>query len=84
MSAPNRSNDSHVPSDSSDRNTPKRGGFGEFSAMYRTRWAMSHPTMLRQWAADRELLPLALPDAAAQDPIPAVSAPGRDVPNGGE
>ena len=83
MSAPNQSNDPPVPSDASGRETPKRGGFGEFSATYRARWAMSHPNMVRQWPGDTEL-PLTLPDAGDPEPIPAVSAPGRAVPNGGE
>ena len=81
MSVPDRSKDPHVPSDASGPNTPKRGGFGEFSAMYRARWAMSHPNMLRQWPGD-SALPLALPNAA--EPIPAVIAPGREMPNDGE
>jgi hypothetical protein len=83
MSVPDRSNDTHLPSESSDPDTPKRGGFGEFSAMYRARWALSHPTMHRPWPAEGHALPLALPDAAAE-PTLAVIAPRRDVPNGDE
>jgi len=84
MSVPDRSNNTHVPAESSDHDTPKRSGFGQFSAMYRTRWAMSHPNMRRQWPGDSEPLPLALPGAADPEPIPAVSAPSRNVPNGRE
>ena len=80
MPVPNRPNDSPVPSDS-NRDTPKRGGFGEFSAMYRARWALSHPNMHRPWPADGNVLPLALPTAADAAPMPALSAPSRDVPN---
>ena len=82
MSVPNRSNDSHVPSDSSAHDTPTGGGIGAFAAAYRARWAMSHPNMRRQWPADIGPLPLAPSGAAAQEPIPALSAPGRDRPNG--
>ena len=83
MSVPaDRSNDSPLPPDSSDRKTPKRGGFGEFSALYRARWAMSHPNMRRQWAAESEALPLAPLFVAEPEPIPVLSAPGRDVPTG--
>ena len=86
MSVPDRPIDTHIPQDSSERDTSKRGGFGQFSAMYRARWAMSHPNMRRQWPGDTEALPLplALPNAADPEPIPAVSAPGRTMPNGHE
>jgi hypothetical protein len=84
MSIPDRSNDTHVPAESSDHDTPKRSGFGEFSAMYRTRWAMSHPNMRGPWPAEGHALPLALPDAAAAEPTLPVIAPRRNVPNGDE
>ncbi|MDF2770585.1 MAG: hypothetical protein K0S86_78 [Geminicoccaceae bacterium] len=84
MSVPDRSNDSPLPPHSSVRNTPKRGGFGEFSALYRARWAMSHPDMRREWPGDGEARPLALPGVADPEPIPTMSAPRRGAPNGDE
>ena len=84
MPVPNRPNDSPVPSDSSNRETPKRGGFGAFSAMYRARWAMSYPNLHRAWPTDGNALPLALPHAVDAEPMPALSAPRRDAPNDDE
>jgi hypothetical protein len=84
MSVPDRPTDSRAAQKSSEPGAPKRGGFGEFSALYRARWATSHPNMRRQWPGDSAALPLALPSAADPQPIPVLSAPRRHAPNADE
>jgi len=71
MSAPKRSNEPQapqVPQRSSERDTPRMGGFGAFSAMYRARWALNHPTIRRLWPGDNEAQPPALPGAPDVEP----------------
>lgn len=68
MSAPERSNEPQGPQRSSEHDTPRMGGFGAFSAMYRARWALNHPSMHRRWPGDNEAQPPALPGAPDVEP----------------
>jgi hypothetical protein len=68
MSAPARSNEPQAPQRSSERDTPRTGGFVAFSALYRARWALNHPSMRRLWPGDNEAQPPALPDAPDVEP----------------
>ena len=68
MSALERSRESQTPQRSSDNDTLRPGGFGEFSAMYRARWSLNHPRMRRLWPGDNEAQPAALPGAPDVDP----------------
>ncbi len=68
MSAPERSNEPQAPQRSSDHDTLRPGGFGAFSAMYRARWALNHPSMRRLWPGDNEAQPPALPGAPDVEP----------------
>jgi hypothetical protein len=68
MVAPKRSNELQEPQRSSKHDAPKRGGFGEFSGVYRARWASNHPRMRRLWPGDIEAQPPALPGAPGVEP----------------
>lgn len=67
MSARERSDEPQTPQRSSDH-TLRASGFGEFSAMYRARWASNHPRMRRLWPGDHEAQPPALPRALDAEP----------------
>ena len=82
MSAPVRSKgpgESHVPS---EREAPKPGGFGAFSAVYRARWALNHPNMHRQWPGDVTAIALALPGAPHPERDLVAGTRNHDTPNG--
>jgi hypothetical protein len=52
MLGPKRPDEVREQSDASEPTGPNAGGFGEFSGLYRARWAANHPHMTRQWPAD--------------------------------
>ena len=68
MSAPERSNEPQAPQGTSEYAKPSLGGFRQFAAVYRARWAMNHPKMRQRWFADRQ----------SQPPVLPISAPGLD------
>ena len=68
MSAPERSNEPQAPQGASEYAKPSLGGFGQFAAKYRARWAMNHPKTRQRWFVDSQSEPLALP----------ISAPGLE------
>lgn len=86
MSAPERSSEPQEPQRSSEHDMPKPGGFGEFFAVYRARWAMDHPNMRRRWPVTTDsqspVMPAGAP-ALEHDPMPARPAAIRqgDTPN---
>jgi hypothetical protein len=79
MSAPERSNEPQAPQRSSEYDTPRTGGFGAFSAVYRARWALNHPSMHRLWPGDNEAQPPALPGAPDAEPESAPVTTGGDT-----
>ena len=68
MSAPERSNEPQAPQGASEDAKPSPGGFGQFAAVYRARWAMNHPKTRQRWFADSQ----------SQPPVLPISAPGLD------
>jgi hypothetical protein len=49
MADPKRVDDQNDKPDPRAPETPKKGGFGQFSEKYRARWAAQHPDMTQRW-----------------------------------
>lgn len=85
MAEPKRSDDERAENDPKEPVVSRGGGFGEFAEVYRTRWAASHPNMIRRWAAHD--VPMPSPQAAAPaaeaDPTDVGSAPPPAAPASG-